>query len=421
MQAGWVGADAKWGTPPISHPSNPKHPKHRQWLALSQDPELSQFVPAPLTVQAKPDSYYYQTLLGSAAKPLSPRARASAGKKARQESVSRLVPRSTTLNDPAKWNLLLPTKPDYEYQPHAQTSRPVHQTRGRKQKWMSQRVAIPARKRHPLEPVRLSNPSSVPGWECALTERNEDASSHLPRAKLPPKSIFYSESPTFLCKGSFCGLYPKCRVKSAYCRECLGVGLSAFEIVERDKIVEQTTVSFPRVARRTKSKANVLQLKECFKHMVMTKRGSTWASFTELATVLENALIRPNEAKTLARGYFRQCEVELAGDIPTEAFVHEYVKLQWHYALQTFRAHHEAFGARLHNGSQINIESLQNVLVKLMGPQQAEHEVAILRADLGKTEETHVAWEEAIVWYLQREEDVRVKRKRALMRVEASV
>lgn len=200
-----------------------------------------------------------------------------------------------------------------------------------------------------------------------------------------------------------------------YCRDCLNLNLGPYEMVERDQMVETATIRAPSVTKKV-SKVNVSKLEDCFRHMIMRNRGSTWATFQELCTVLTNAHIGHKEAKSLARGYFRQCEIPLHHALPTQVFVDEYIKLQWHILLMTFRARYEAFGAKLHNGVMFDLSDVGAMLVKRLGKERAALELEILKQDLGKKDhiETRVAWEEMVVWYLQREEDVRVARLGAL-------
>ena len=63
----------------------------------------------------------------------------------------------------------------------------------------------------------------------------------------------------------------------------------------------------------------------------------------------------------------------------------------------------------------MDLTRLEGMLEKRLGKWKAEQEGRALRADLGKGEKARgVAWEELVAWYLQKEEEVRRHRQRAL-------
>lgn len=413
--------------PAPHHPANPGHPKHAQWLALAKDPQLAHYLDV-VPMELEHPSVNYCTIMtpptNMPSLPSTPR-----------ETVSRLAPRSTSLGEKCDWNLLLQARPDTQYPSTTRTFRghqpneraatsSVKSASAQQHAWMNRTVQGPMQRNRPLQAVKVASPSSsMPDWEEVPAMHNLDQrheAEAAPCAKIPPAYIYSSNRPKFLSAGKFCPLYPSCRAFDGqggllYCRNCLNVGLGPYETVERDKMAEATTIKTPSVTKKTSSKVDVFVLADCFRHMVMRKRGNTWASLDELQTVLTNAGFNLRDAKTLSRGYFRQCAVPLSATAPTEVFVQEYIKLQWHFLLMVLRARFEAFGSPLHNGVMFSLKAVGKALVKRLGKQFGNREIEGLCKDLGKLQhEDKVAWEEAIAWYLQKEEDIRVSRLDAL-------
>lgn len=296
--------------------------------------------------------------------------------------------------------------------------------RGKREQWLTQTIQEPLRRRRGLRPVHISKPSTQTGWE-KLRDNTEEINEPSV-APNPPKRVTYCERPLYFTPGKFCLSYPACASDETepYCRDCLSVGLTKYELAERDNIVESMTQGTPTVARKLVSNVDFFVLLECFRHMHMRKRGGTWADYNELFTVLEAAGFVRKEARSLARGYFKLTETKLDKLVPTEVFVEEYVKLQWHVVMLTMRAKVETFGDKLYQDTLLDISKLQGMLTKQLGKRKAEMECRQLRMDFGKKKilpyTNKVAWEELVVWYLQKEEDVRVKRLEALAKVPKS-
>jgi len=222
-----------------------------------------------------------------------------------------------------------------------------------------------------------------------------------------------------LVKGQFCEDFPMCRTNSVQCRPCLAAGLNLYEVVKRDKRVEEllkSVTAFPlkgnQLEREKKKGCNGTKMRQGFFHLATRNRGIPFCSFGEVVGTLKEGGLSEKESSRLATEFFKLVNLPPSnGRIFAQDFADFFVFKKWQLAIRLIKAHFEKYGDSMDLNTLINAQFIREVLEPFLHKQEAAVEVKRCLDSLGQWENQVVSWEELLTFHLQDEVELASKRK----------